>query len=186
MVATQIFFMFTPIFGKDSHFDEHIFHMGWFNHELDKPLWASLLSNQFSRLKCSLGIVTQNSWGCFLVGFVYQVQHDTSHENQKNEAALPWNNMPVLKYWSISRLQNVIYRHRSNGVIDLESRPFTFNITSELVKGKKETSTNPLPLIAKGMGLLIYLLFLFCIIVVESIQELQKRARWCLFTFYNP
>ena len=133
--------------------------MGWFNHELDKPLWASLLSNQFSRLKCSLGIVTQNSWGCFLVGFVYQVQHDTSHENQKNEAALPWNNMPVLKYWSISRLQNVIYRHRSNGVIDLESRPFTFNITSELVKGKKETSTNPLPLIAKGMGLLIYLLF---------------------------
>ncbi len=26
--------MFTPILGEDSHFDEHIFQMGWFNHQL--------------------------------------------------------------------------------------------------------------------------------------------------------
>ena len=31
----QIFFIFTPNLGKDSHFDEHIFQMGWFNHQLD-------------------------------------------------------------------------------------------------------------------------------------------------------
>ena len=35
MVATQIFLGFSPLpnWGKDSHFDEHIFEMGWFNHQ---------------------------------------------------------------------------------------------------------------------------------------------------------
>ena len=28
----QTFFIFTPKIGKDSHFAEHIFQMGWFNH----------------------------------------------------------------------------------------------------------------------------------------------------------
>ena len=27
-------FLFSPLFGEDSHFDEHIFQMGWFNHQL--------------------------------------------------------------------------------------------------------------------------------------------------------
>jgi len=27
------YFLFSPLFGKDSHFDEHIFQMGWFNHQ---------------------------------------------------------------------------------------------------------------------------------------------------------
>ena len=30
----QILFIFTPKIGEDSHFDEHIFQMGWFNHQL--------------------------------------------------------------------------------------------------------------------------------------------------------
>ena len=30
----QIFFIFTPKIGEDSHFDEHIFQRGWFNHQL--------------------------------------------------------------------------------------------------------------------------------------------------------
>ena len=34
MVATQIFFIFTPIPGEMIQFDEHIFQMGWFNHQL--------------------------------------------------------------------------------------------------------------------------------------------------------
>ena len=29
------FFIFTPILGEDSHFDDHIFQMGWFNHQLE-------------------------------------------------------------------------------------------------------------------------------------------------------
>ena len=29
----QIFFIFSPKIGEDSHFDEHIFQMGWFNHQ---------------------------------------------------------------------------------------------------------------------------------------------------------
>ena len=36
MVKLQIFLgMFTLNFGEDSHFDEHIFQRGWFNHRLD-------------------------------------------------------------------------------------------------------------------------------------------------------
>ena len=34
-VATQIFFIFIPDVGEDSHFDAHIFQMGWFHHQLD-------------------------------------------------------------------------------------------------------------------------------------------------------
>ena len=26
--------LFSPLFGEDSHFDEHIFQRGWFNHQL--------------------------------------------------------------------------------------------------------------------------------------------------------
>ena len=33
-MATQIFFLFTPIiWGRWTHFDEHIFQIGWFNHQ---------------------------------------------------------------------------------------------------------------------------------------------------------
>ena len=27
--------LFSPLFGEDSHFDEHIFSDGWFNHQPD-------------------------------------------------------------------------------------------------------------------------------------------------------
>ena len=37
LVATQIFFIFTPKFGEDFQFDEHIFQMGW-NHQPDRVL----------------------------------------------------------------------------------------------------------------------------------------------------
>ncbi len=29
------YFLFLPLFGEDSHFDEHIFQRGWFNHQLE-------------------------------------------------------------------------------------------------------------------------------------------------------
>ena len=29
------FHIFSPLFGEDSHFDEHVFQMGWFNHQLE-------------------------------------------------------------------------------------------------------------------------------------------------------
>ena len=31
----QIIFLFSPLFGEMIQFDEHIFQMGWFNHQLD-------------------------------------------------------------------------------------------------------------------------------------------------------
>ena len=33
VMATQIFYMFIPKIGEDVQFDEHIFQMGWFNHQ---------------------------------------------------------------------------------------------------------------------------------------------------------
>ena len=32
---SNIFNMFIPKFGEESHFDEYIFQMGWFNHQLE-------------------------------------------------------------------------------------------------------------------------------------------------------
>ena len=42
VVATQIFLEFSSlIWGRWTHFDEHIFQMGWFNHQLDNPFrWS--------------------------------------------------------------------------------------------------------------------------------------------------
>ena len=37
VVATQIFLEFSSLFGEIIQFDEHIFEMGWFNHQLDEP-----------------------------------------------------------------------------------------------------------------------------------------------------
>ena len=34
VVVSNIFFLFSPLFGEDSQFDEHFFQMGWFNHQL--------------------------------------------------------------------------------------------------------------------------------------------------------
>ncbi len=28
------YFSFSPLFGEDSHFDDHIFQRGWFNHQV--------------------------------------------------------------------------------------------------------------------------------------------------------
>ena len=35
VVATQIFLELSSLFGEMIQFDEHIFQMGWFNHQLD-------------------------------------------------------------------------------------------------------------------------------------------------------
>ena len=44
-MVTQTFFIFTPNLGEMIQFDEHIFQMGWFNHQLEKMtsrdgIWA--------------------------------------------------------------------------------------------------------------------------------------------------
>ena len=42
LVGGFIFFsILTPKIVEDSHFDEHIFQRGWFNHQLDAPLTLS-------------------------------------------------------------------------------------------------------------------------------------------------
>ena len=38
-------FLYSPLFGEDSHFDEHIFQRGWFNHQPDYFSGANLLLN---------------------------------------------------------------------------------------------------------------------------------------------
>ena len=43
----QIFFTFTPIPGEDFQFDEHIFQMGWFNHQLDNWIRPENIIDKF-------------------------------------------------------------------------------------------------------------------------------------------
>ena len=45
MVVSNIF-LFTPLFGEDSHFDDHIFQMGW-NSQLDYILYYTFLLKWF-------------------------------------------------------------------------------------------------------------------------------------------
>ena len=40
------YFFFTPKIGEDSHFDEHIFQLGWFNHQLDFYWISSRISSK--------------------------------------------------------------------------------------------------------------------------------------------
>ena len=51
VVATQISFSFTPIPGEMIQFDEHIFQMGWFNHQL--------LTQPMAKLYCKLFGITR-------------------------------------------------------------------------------------------------------------------------------
>ena len=47
MVATQIFSIFIPKIGEMIQFDEHIFQMDWFNHQLASlSFWEGLFSSQ--------------------------------------------------------------------------------------------------------------------------------------------
>ena len=46
----QLFFIFIPIWGRRTHFDEHIFQMGWFNHQPEMfPKFATSKSNRFNQ-----------------------------------------------------------------------------------------------------------------------------------------
>ena len=42
--------LFSSLLGEDSHFDEHIFQMGWFNHQLvkDDTGWSWLVLNKLT------------------------------------------------------------------------------------------------------------------------------------------
>ena len=57
----QNIFLCSPLFGEDSHFDEHIFQMGWFNHQLVKietvNIYLFRLTEPFESLKCFSGVV---------------------------------------------------------------------------------------------------------------------------------
>ncbi len=59
VVATQIFFIFTPILGEMIQFDEHIFQRGWFNHQLVLGGRAQFLINVWQQHEdCVISTVT--------------------------------------------------------------------------------------------------------------------------------
>ena len=63
----QIFFIFTPIWGRWTHFDVYIFQKGWFNHQLDHPFWGGKIYFGFNiHLTHQLPTLTRNakSWRC--------------------------------------------------------------------------------------------------------------------------
>ena len=43
LVAGFKYFLFSPLLGEDSHFDDHIFQRGW-NHQLDPVCYLSIAS----------------------------------------------------------------------------------------------------------------------------------------------
>ena len=41
--GNSIYFLCSPLFGEDFQFDEHIFQMGWFNHQPEMPwVWKMI------------------------------------------------------------------------------------------------------------------------------------------------
>jgi len=38
-------FLFSPLFGEDSHFDDDIFQRGWFNHQLEEHVFGLALTS---------------------------------------------------------------------------------------------------------------------------------------------
>ena len=67
LVATQIFFIFTPKIGKIMQFDETIFQMGW-NHQLDGDVFPFCCFSFFYNLLYSLENwhISWNGWKMFL------------------------------------------------------------------------------------------------------------------------
>ena len=65
MVVSNIFGIFTPKNGEDFHFDEHIFQMGWFNHQPGNVSvevtwtrciwWTSTCSHNLGQLGIAIG-----------------------------------------------------------------------------------------------------------------------------------
>ena len=55
----RFFLKFSPLFGVDSQFAEHIFHMGWFNHQLGNHRCFFLFSEKNPR-KPLAGIIPRN------------------------------------------------------------------------------------------------------------------------------
>ena len=47
MVATQTFLIFNPIVGEMIQFDEHIFQMGWFNHQPENLGCLGCIGDEF-------------------------------------------------------------------------------------------------------------------------------------------
>ena len=56
MESLKYFFLFTPKLGEDEpifFFDEHIFQLGWFNHQLDSL--SQWLNFKLSGITCLVG-----------------------------------------------------------------------------------------------------------------------------------
>ncbi len=80
-------FYFHPYLGEDSHFDEHIFQMGWFNHQLVLYVqqtellfpsfavrtWRAILRAESSKPNHRENDGTQNPWdgGPLIINPIY-------------------------------------------------------------------------------------------------------------------
>ena len=59
--------IWSPILGEMIQFDEHIFQMGWFNHQLDTNVWS--FPGIFTIKQCFVwvGVIYNDPWGCELI-----------------------------------------------------------------------------------------------------------------------
>ena len=65
----QIFFIFTPILGEMIQFDEHIFQMGWFNHQL---VYFTYLNMGWIKQLEAVNCITVSLFRCFLMNGFFQ------------------------------------------------------------------------------------------------------------------
>ena len=81
---SNIFFMFTPKIGEMMVFDEHIFQMGWFNHQLAKLLDLFLLVDfsltYFYRIDQHKSLVFVWFWHFWMIFVVPTKNRTLSHK----------------------------------------------------------------------------------------------------------
>ncbi len=90
----QAFFVFTPNLGEMIQFEEHIFQMGWFNHQLDKQTYCWWFRNP------------ANHRGCFWdMESTYQLVQDSSITSIMDQLALwdsVWYGRMKISSWRVA------------------------------------------------------------------------------------
>ena len=92
------FFLFSPLFREDSHFDKHIFQRGWFNHQL---VIHWVLTTHLSRITSSLARPDVISFSTTMDGFPWKKSLLLLDEMKVRD---PTTHCPMLDQWLVSIL----------------------------------------------------------------------------------
>ena len=122
---SNIFFISTPKFGaRWSHFDDHIFQMGWFNHQLEEEL-GFLAMFFFWRLV----------WGILIRSHGMYINHHENNHHLENFVFFPSTEQARLRRWEGD--------HRvTHQVIDWVGQKLFWKALTKSLRPWKHTKTN--------------------------------------------